>query len=162
MSHTIGNDFLLGFPGTVSRHIDAIKDSFPNKGEAAIAFGWPVVFDTTKAGVIPFAATNTAADLVGFTIRTVKPEQTFGGNDPAYQENEETDVLLRGSMVVEVATGTPAKGGKVYLRKATGAIVCAAEGSGGADTVQLANVVFSHNGKDTNNRTEISILTRQM
>lgn len=162
MGHTIGTDFLLGFPGTVSKHVDAIKDSYVNKSGAAVGFGVPVVLDATKAGVIPWASTSVAADLVGFTIRTVKHEQTYGGNDPAYLASEETDVMLRGSMAVLVTTGTPTKGGKVYLRKATGAIVCAAEGSGGADTIQLANVIFSHNGKDANNCTEITILTRQM
>lgn len=162
MGHTIGTDFLQGFPGTVSKHVDAIIDSFPVKSEAAVGFGKPVVLDPTKKGIVAFGATHTAADMVGFTIRTVKPETTYGGNDPSYKQNEEADILLRGSMVVAVETGTPAKGGKVYLRKATGLIVCAAEGDAGADTVALSNVIFSHNGKDANGCTEITILSRQI
>lgn len=159
--HTIGRDFILGFPGTISSQVDAIKDSFPVMSSANIGFGIPVVLDSTKKGIILFSATSAAADLVGFTIRTMKPEQTYAGNDPAYKQNDEADVLLRGPMVVKVATGTPVRNGKVYLRKATGEIVCAAEGSGGADTVQLTNVIFSHNGKDANSSTEITILSRQ-
>lgn len=154
---TIGRDFNLGFPGTPSRSIDVIINSFPLDGTVTeLGFGLPVVLNTNKEAVRPFAAGDAAAAFIGLTVRNVKSERTYMADNPAYGAGDEVDVLTRGNMSVLVA-GTPVKGAPVYALP-DGTLTA---DSGATDAVALTGVIFTHNGKDANNVTEVAILERK-
>lgn len=142
-----------GFPGTVSRSIDDIIESFVN-GESTdpILFGMPVALDGGK--VVNVSASKT--DIIGIAIRTAKTEETYKQGDAKYLAKELVDVLLRGSVVVAVSNGDPVAGGKVYVVKATGAIRTSADSS---NTVEMANWKFK-GGKDSNGYAEIVLTER--
>ncbi len=163
--HVIGKSLLRGFPGTISRAIDAVVSALINKeASAAIQFGAPVALASDGSGVKNWSNTNTADDFAGVAVREVKSEDTYGQGDAKYNAGDVVDVLTRGSIIVRctmdsTATTEPKKGGAVYIRKATGAFVAAAESS---DTVALSGVVWAQNGCDANGAAEITILDRKI
>lgn len=163
--HVIGKSLLRGFPGTVSRAIDAVITALINKeASAAILFGTPVVLASDGSGVKNWANTNSAADFAGIAVREIKTENTYGQGDAKYNPGDTVDVLTRGSIVVKctldaTATTEPVKGGKVYIRKATGAFVAASESSA---TVELSGVVWAQNGCGADGAAEITILDRKI
>ena len=142
-----------GFPGTISRSIDDIIESIVN-GEStdSINFGAPVAL--VSGAVKNVSADNT--DVIGVAIRTVKTEETYGGDNPAYKPHEMVDVLKRGSIAVTVSNGSPVAGGKVYIVKATGAYRTSADSS---NTIEMAGWKFK-GGKDANNVAEIVLTER--
>ena len=157
MAGKVLDTFTHGWPGTISRAVDDVVVSFANRHSAAIAWGVPVVRDPAGTGVVPFTPTSTAEDFVGFTVRSAsKTPDTYGGDTGRVNPGEMADVLVRGSMTVEVSAGTPAPGGKVYLVKATGAVSASADA---ANNVELPSVRFRA-AKDASRRAEIVILTR--
>lgn len=142
-----------GFPGTVSRSIDDIIESIVNgESSAPIAFGAPVAL--VDGAVKNVSADNT--DVIGVAIRTVKTEETYGGDNPIYKAHEMVDVLKRGSVAILVSDGSPAAGGKVYIVKATGAFRTSADSS---NTIEMAGWKFK-GGKDANNVAEIVLTER--
>lgn len=146
---------LKGFTGAISRSVDDIVEAFVNAESAtAINFGDPVVFDATTGGVKKVASTSTG--VLGVAVRTLKTEETYGGNDPKYKPGELVDVLKRGSIIINVgSTLTPAAGGVVYITKATGAWATAADSTNTIDTG------WKFKGtKDANNNVEIVIPER--
>ena len=157
MAGKVLDAFTHGWPGTISRAVDDIVTAFANRHSAPLAFGVPVVRDASGSGVVPFTPTSTAADFVGFTVRSAsKTPDTYGGDTGRINPGEMADVLVRGSMTVEVSAGAPAPGGKVYLVKTTGAVSAAADAT---NNVELANVRFRA-AQDASGRAEIVILTR--
>ena len=145
--------FTNGYAGQVSRSIDDIIESFAN-GEASspIAFGAPVALD--GGNVVNVSATK--YDVIGVAVRTIKTENTYGGNDANYQSKEMVDVLKRGTVAMVVpADLTVAAGDPVYIVKATGALAKAADGS---NTVETS---WKFKGpKDENNIVEVVLTTR--
>lgn len=142
-----------GYPGTISRSIDDIIEAIPSgEASASIAFGAPVALDGGK--VINPTASKT--DIIGIAARTIKTEESYLGNNPAYKPNEIVDVIKRGSVAVLVSDGSPAAGGKVYVVKATGAIRTSADST---NTVEMANWKFK-GPKDSNNVAEIVLTER--
>lgn len=162
----IGKSLLRGYFGNVARSIDTIIEASQNKeASAAIEFGTPVVLKSDGTGVVNWASTNAATDFAGIAVREVKTEGVYGSNVANYAAGEVMDVLKRGSVIVKctmdsTATTAPVKGAGVYIRKATGVFVAAAEGVSGADTVALDNVVWGQNGVDANGAAELVILKR--
>lgn len=157
------NTFTNGFPGAVSRAADDIVTAMPNREEsAALGYGVPVVLDSAKKGVKLFMPSSAAADLVGLTVRSgSKTPDAYGSSVSEYAPGEMADVLVRGSTVVHLEAGTAAPGGSLYVRKATGKLVVGAEGTGGADTVELSHIRF-RTAKDVNNNAEVVILERNL
>ena len=80
--------FTNGFPGTVTRSIDDIVETLAS-GEASnpILFGAPVALDDGK--VVNVAASKT--NIIGIAMRSIKTENTYGGNDPKYNAGELVD-----------------------------------------------------------------------
>ena len=141
-----------GFPGQVSRSIDDIIESFANADTNAIAFGDPVAL--VSGDVKNVSADNTA--VIGVAIRTVKTENTYGGDDANYKSKEMVDVLKRGTVAVSIpALLTPSAGGTVYITKATHKFATAADSSNTIET----NWKFK-GPKDTNNIVEIVLPER--
>ena len=141
-----------GFAGTVSRSIDDIIESFANADTNAIAFGAPVAL--VSGNVKNVTADNTA--VIGVAVRTVKTENTYGGDDPKYNPNDMVDVLKRGTIAVEIPHAlTPAAGGTVYITKATGKFATA------ADSTNTIETAWKFKGpKDANDIVEIVLTER--
>ncbi len=159
----IGTKLGLGVPGGLTRQIDNQINVYPNKGTTPIEFGAPVV--RTGDGVKAWAANSTAAEFIGVALRIVKTNETYAQNDAKYLPGESVDVLTRSGVAVEcvkdaTATDDPVAGGKVYIRKATGVFVAKAEGTEGANTVEVPNAIWAHSRRDANGLAEITLLER--
>ncbi len=149
--------FNLGFPGAVTRSVDDIVIALPNRDLSALDFGVPVVLNDEGTGAKKFTSSSTAADFVGFTLRSAsKTPETYGSSTGSYATEEMMDVLTRGTTVVTVSTGTPVPGGPVYVVKATGQISAMENAE---NNVELTNVKF-RSQKDGRSRAEVVILSR--
>ena len=144
-----------GFPGTISRSIDDIVESFANvESTNPIAFGAPVVLDATNNGVTNISADNTA--VIGIAVRVAKTNNTYGQDDAKYNPKDMVDVIKRGSVVVAVSNGTPAAGGTVHIVKATGAIRATQDST---NTIEMSGWKFK-GPKDANGNAEIVLTER--
>lgn len=145
--------FTNGYPGAVTRSIDDIIESFAN-GEASdpILFGAPVALNAGK--VVNVSATYN--DVIGVAVRTVKTEETYGGNDPQYKAKDMVDVIKRGTVAMVVpAALTVAAGDPVFIVKATGALAKA------ADSTNTVATGWKFKGpKDDNNVVEVVLCER--
>lgn len=158
----IGKKLPFGFRGNVTRTPDTIIAPYANVGAANIQFGEPVVYDPDKLGVRKVAAGDTAEQVVGIAVRRIG--QPYADNDQGwyYAEGDTVDVLLRGSIAVEVADSTGIAGrGKVYVRTGAdnaGEIVCAAVDG----AIEVPNAVFAAGECDASNIAEVTILARSI
>ena len=158
----IGKSMPHGYAGSYARQADMVVDTHPV--EKAIAFGAPVVFGTAGA-VKPWEASSEAANLVGVAIREVKSATDYmNQNEGSYRIGEAVPVMKRGCVNVICQNGTPAPGGKVYIRTVKNesypnAVVGGFEAA--ADTgknVELTNAQWKGNA-DANGVAEMRILT---
>lgn len=129
----------------------------------AQAFGIPMVYNT--GGISQFGASNVAADFAGILVRAVP---SISGNalsgltnnipDPTQAAN----FAVRGYVNVLCPTGTPARGGIVYIRvvasgpKNVGDFEATADG-GNNVALSLTQASWATDGKDANNNAEIRI-----
>lgn len=158
----IGKKLPFGFRGNVTRTPDSIIAPYANVGTANIQFGEPVVYDPDKLGVRKVADGDTAEQVAGIAVRRIG--QPYADNDQGwyYAEGDTVDVLLRGSIAVEVAdaSGITSRG-KVYVRTGAenaGEIVCTAtEGA-----IEVPNAVFATGECDASNIAEVTILARSI
>lgn len=166
----IGKQLPFGFRGNVTRTPDTIIAPYANIGTDNIQFGEPVAFDAAEKGVRKVAAGDTAENIIGIAVRRIG--QPYADNEQGwyYAEGDTVDVLLRGSIAVEVAdaTGIAARG-KVYCNQSTGGLTSAAshtEKSGETTTtinhLQVPNTIFTTGECDSTNIAEVTILTRSM
>lgn len=161
--YAIGKRVALGFPGGLTRNTDNQVNAYPNKGEVAIEFGAPVVREGD--GVKAWDSDSVATDFIGVAVRIVKTNDTYLANDAKFNPGDAVDVLTRSGVAVlcvkdATATSNPVAGGKVYIRKATGDFVAAAEGTGGADTVAVPNAIWATSYRDADGIAEITLLER--
>lgn len=103
-----------GFAGAVTRpDATTVEPVLLNE---TIKYGWPVKMVTGKASNI--AGSDTAANFYGVMQRSAPAVSTNNTGDTA-----STDychgVVRKGYVNVKCATGTPAKGGQVYMRVVT-------------------------------------------
>ena len=161
---TIGKTMPHGYAGSYSRQPDMIVDSHPLEGDAAVVFGQAVVYGTAGA-VVPFGGSSTADQFVGVAAREIKSATDYlNQNAGGYQPGEAVPVLKRGRINVICQKGTPAIGGKGYVRtKANGshpkALVGGFEAEADSEnTVELTNAQWRGNA-DANGVAELSILT---
>lgn len=161
---TIGKTMPHGYAGSYSRQPDMIVDSHPLEGKISVAFGQAVIYGTAGA-VVPFGADTTADKFVGVAAREIKSATDYlNQNAGGYQPGEAVPVLKRGRINVICQKGTPAIGGKVYVRiKVNGsypkALVGGFEAEADSDnTVELTNAQWRGEA-DANGVAELSILT---
>lgn len=167
----IGTTLPYGFRGGVTRNPDNIVSPFHNVGGTPIEYGEPVVFDPEQNGVRRMTAEDSNADnVVGFAVRRMGQPHSDSPDGWYYGVDETVDVLIRGSMTVELAeTSGAAARGKVFVcngskatesdkTRAAGAIVA----SSGNDAFPIPNVIFATGKYDGNNIAEITILTRSI
>lgn len=169
----IGKNLPYGYRGAVSRTPDTIITTLVNTGDDPIQYGEPVVFDAGTGGVRKIKSTDTTnANIVGIAVRRIG--QPYADNDQGwyYASGDAVDVLVRGSICVELAsaTGLAAKG-NVYVYNGSKAAsvtghdagnIAAAADSSNNDTVQIPNAIFTIGKADANNIAEITILTRSI
>lgn len=161
----IGKKLNHGYPGNVSRSIDAIITNKLSKGD--IPFGAPVILNDDNT-CSAFGATNTVNDFVGIAVREVKQAISYNVSSSGYLDKERTDILSRGFICIKVNAGTPKPNGKVYIRiKANSSIPDGVIGgfeaaADGANTIEIPNVRFITGEVDVNKVAEVTILTRTM
>ena len=148
------------FPGMPTRSADEIVIPSVNREvSASVAFGAPVVLASDGKGVVNWTSDSAADDFVGFAVRVPsKAPDAYGSSAASYAHGEAMDVLTRGGVIVSVSSGTAAPGGSVYIVKATGAIVCAADST---NTVELTNVKF-RTARNTAGEAEVIVLSRNL
>ncbi len=161
---TIGKTMPHGYAGSYSRQPDMIVDSHPLEGKNAVAFGQAVVYGTAGA-VVSFGASSTADKFVGVAAREIKSATDYlSQNAGGYQPGEAVSVFKRGRINVICQKGTPAIGGKVYVRIKTNeshpkALVGGFEAEADSEnTVELTNAQW-RGSADANGVAELSILT---
>lgn len=161
----IGKELNFGYPGNVSRSIDAIITNRLSKEN--IPFGNPVILNEDNT-ISPFGEGSTVDDFVGIAIREVKQSTDYNTSASCYLDNERTDIIVRGSVCIKVNNGTSVAGGKVYIRiKANPAIPNGVVGgfeaeADGVNTIELKNVRFTSGRLDANKVAEITILDRRI
>ena len=152
----IGKTLPLGYRGNVSRTPDVIIESFANVGTANIEYGAPVYF--SNGGVKAIDASATASNIIGIAVRRMGQPYADDSQGWYYKPNDTVDVLVRGSVIVELSStsGVAAKG-SVYVTAANGAISATSSGN-----VAIPNTIFSGNVEADTKLAEVTILTRSM
>lgn len=163
----IGKSLNLGYPGNISRSVDAIIDNRVVKPTDTdnINFGDPVVLNDDNT-YSKFGATGTADTFGGIAIREVKQTTDYFNAQGFYSPGQPCDVATRGTLTVKCNVGTPKAGGAVYIRIATNAAIpdgviggfeAAADGT---NTVEIPNLKWTTGKLDANKVAEVTILTR--
>ena len=125
----IGKVLNLGYIGKISRDADAIVINRIVSGESeAIDFGAAVFLndDNTVRNVAlegeegSETTSDTVDKFVGIAVAEVVQATEYTQQASAYLKNKGCDILVRGTIIVEMGTGTPAAGGKVYFNFKTG------------------------------------------
>lgn len=122
----IGKALNLGYIGKISRDGDAIVTNRIVSGKSeAIDFGAAVFLndDNTVRNVTVTGeetSTDTVDKFVGIAVAEVVQATEYTQQASAYLKNKGCDILVRGSIIVEMGTGTPKAGGKVFFNFATG------------------------------------------
>jgi len=163
----VGISMNYGYPGNFARNGDCIiVNRFVKSTDTAnINFGDPVVLNSDNT-YSKFGASNTADQFAGVAVREVKQSADYYNPTGSYKPGQPCDVIERGSVSVVCNVGTPTAGGPVYIRIAANASIPAGVVGGfeaapdGANTILLTNCKWATGQKDSNNVTELTILTR--
>ena len=153
-----GKTLPFGFRGAVSRQPDTLIQSYTNTGADNIEFGAPVVFDATNGGVRKIASGDEATAIIGFAVRRMGQPYADDPKGYYYKKGDVVDVLVRGSMTVELkaVTGIAARG-QVYVDPADGELTSVA-----GSNLAVPNTVFATGNYDSNNVAEITVLSRNI
>lgn len=155
----IGKKINLGFVGKVSRDGDAVivnrvvsnaEDSTP------IKFGGAVFLNDDNT-VRNFKTGDTVNKFVGIAVATVIQATDYNTQASSYQVAKGCDIMVRGSIIVELGTGTPKAGGAVYYNSTTGKFDTAT--SEGAFAIPAS---FTTGYVDGRGGVEITILERNL
>lgn len=161
--------FLRGWPGAVSRSRDDVIVSLKNADQNPVAFGAPVFLKASSAGVVNFTAgTTTSEQFAGFAVRV--PDKTpdaypdalgagTASDRGAFRPGDPVDVLVRGSVIVPIATTSARIGDKVYVRLSDGKLVTAAGDSG--TTAELPGVTV-RGARDSGGCCEVTVTKRNL
>jgi hypothetical protein len=165
---SIGIIMNAGYPGNVSRSVDAIIHNREVKlaDELSIEFGAPAVLNNDNT-YSRFGAANVAVDFAGIAVREVKQTADYFTSEGEYLPGQPCDVIERGSVTVFCAEGTPLSGGKVYVVTvagtyvAVGDLVATATPAGvGCTTIELTNCRWTTGVMDSDRVAEMTILSR--
>lgn len=159
----IGATMPHGFAGSYARQPDMIVSTRPAGGTEQIAFGSALKYDA-GGSVTPMGAGDAAAQFVGVAARELKSavnylEQGAG----TYVPGEAVSVFQRGAINVKCQNGTPALGGKVYVRVTANAAIPTAVVGGfeavadASNTVELTSCQWA-GPADANGIAELRIL----
>ncbi len=154
-------NFTNGFPGAISRAVDDVVISLRNGSGGEIEFGKPVFLKTDGSNAVTVfdSSMSDAARFVGFTVRAGdKTPEEYHSSTAVYLANEPADILVRGSIVVQIETAaTP--GQQVYIRVSDGKLTTSAGSSG--STIALPHV-NARTARDSTGRCEITVKERNL
>lgn len=159
----IGTSLNFGYPGNVSRVSDTVIMSFPVGGAdgTKIKYGAPVAYDPTTNKIVPVDSNTTAGQIIGFAVRHIGQPYEDSSDGWYYKPGDVADVLVRGSMVVEIGTSTGiAARGQVYVTKA--GVVTSVAGSGDTAALAVSHAIFATGKVDANNTVEITLTERNI
>lgn len=154
----IGKTLPFGFRGNVARTPDTIIQAFTNVGNSAIAYGAPVAFDATNKGVRAVKSTDTADNIIGIAVRHIGQPHADSPDGYYYDERETVDVLVRGTIVVELkaTTGIAARG-QVYVDPTDGKFTPVS-----TNNLAMPNTKFTTGEYDGDKIAEVTILSRSI
>lgn len=159
----IGTSLNFGYPGNVSRVSDTVIMSFPVGGDAdtKIKYGAPVAYDPTTNKILPVSNDTPAASIIGFAVRHIGQPYEDSPDGWYYKQGDVADVMVRGSMAVEIgaSTGIAARG-QVYVTKS--GVVTSVAGSDPDAALAVPNAIFSTGKVDANNTVEITLVSRNI
>lgn len=113
---TIGKTMPHGYAGSYARQPDMVVDTHPLEGTENVPFGAPVVMGTGKTAT-HWKGSSTVDGFLGIAVREVKSAFDYlNQNEGVYRPGEAVPVMKRGCVNVICQSGTPAPGGKVYVR----------------------------------------------
>lgn len=128
----------------------------------AQAFGIPMVY--VAGGISQYATGNTAAQFAGVLVRevpSISGNALAGFSDNIPNSDAPQGLAVRGYVNVKCVTGTPARGGIVYIRvvASTGHVIGDFDAVTDADNVALSltQASWASDGKDADNNAEIRI-----
>ncbi len=161
------SEFRRGWPGSVTRSKDDVIVSLKNADLTPIAFGASVFLDAAAGGAVNFAPGETTAEqFAGFAVRVAdKTPDTYpsgqNGADPAgnWAPGDPVDILVRGSVSVQIQTSSAKIGDKVYIRLSDKKLVTVAGESG--TTLQLPNVTV-RSARDSRGFCEVTVTKRNL
>lgn len=128
----------------------------------AQAFGIPMVYAT--GGISQYSTGKVAADFAGVLVREVPSiagSNTQGFTDNIPYPSVPQGLAVRGYVSVKCVTGTPARGGIVYIRvvASSGHAIGDFDATSDADNVALSltQAEWATDGKDADNNAELRI-----
>lgn len=154
----IGTSLNFGYPGNVSRVSDTVIMSFPVGGAdgTKIKYGAPVAYDPTTNKIVAATAATVGSTIIGFAVRRIGQPYEDSSDGWYYKPGDVADVLVRGSIVVEIETSTGiAARGKVYLDTTSGKIT-----SVSTSNTEIPNAIFSTGKVDANKTVEVTVTER--
>jgi len=158
----------IGIRGTVTRVADEVIGPFCHVGDDPIQYGAAVMYDATNKGVRKVLESDSAGTkIIGIAVRSIGQPKADNPNGYYYEKGETVDVLLRGSIAVELeeATGIAAMG-QVYVNPTTGELTAKADhtpqGGSKVDHLAVPNCVFATGAVDANNVAEVTITKRSI
>lgn len=155
----IGKKMNLGFIGKVSRDGDAVivnRIVSNDEPSTPIKFG-SAVFLNDDNTVRNFKTGDTVNKFVGIAVATVIQATEYTKQASSYLPSKGCDIMTRGSIIVELGTGSPKAGGTVYYNHNTGKFDTAT--SENAFTIPAS---FTTGYVDGNGGVEITILERNL
>jgi hypothetical protein len=152
-----------GIAGAITRaDLSAVEPGFLAAAGFPTKFGQPVKISAGKFVLMGLA--SVAADFYGIVTRftpAISNTTAEGLADGGPWPEQFVGILTRGYVNVECVIGTPARGGIVYVRIVDGGVgkpVGQYEATAdGVNSVALTNVIWSVDGKDASNITEIRV-----
>ena len=156
----IGKKMSLGYVGKISRDGDALVANRVVSNDAdskAIGFGSPVFLNDDNT-VRNWKTGDTVSKFAGIAVATVIQATDYTKQESSYQPAKACDILVRGSIIVELGTGTPKAGGAVYYNPTTNKFD-ATETSGTTIAIPASFTTGYLDGKGS---VEITILKRNL
>lgn len=145
-------------PGAVTRSIDAVIVALHNEGDEPIPFGAPV-FLGENGGVTLSDEDSLATGFVGIAVRSPsKVPSEYGSGEASYEPNGIVDVLVRGSICVQLVSQSCDVGGAVYYDPANRTF----ETETDEDFITLSNVAWRTAADSGDGLAEIVVKTRNI
>ena len=155
----IGTSLPLGFRGNVARTPDTLIMPFVAVGSDNIPYGAALIFDESAGGVRPVKSTDSdATKIIGFAVRRIGQPKADSMAGYYYAPGETVDVLVRGTMTVELKarTGLAARG-QVYVDPTDGELT-----SVSTSNLAMPNTKFATGKYDANNIVSVTVLERNI
>ncbi len=156
----IGKKMSLGYVGKISRDGDALVANRVVSNDTdskAINFGSPVFLNDDNT-VRNWKTGDTVSKFAGIAVATVIQATDYTKQESSYQPAKACDILVRGSIIVELGAGTPKAGGAVYYNPTTNKFD-ATETSGTTIAIPASFTTGYLDGKGS---VEITILKRNL